>query len=94
MVHRVYPRTHARQRYSDTATRRGRQRAQQLTDGVGLLDFTSRRGAVFAVQGDIEHACAKLFDEFGLQKQTFAHARRRAAVMVANRQHPGERLGT
>ena len=67
---------------------------QDPTFGVRLLNLSARWGAVFAVQGDIQHTGTELLQQFGLQDEALLHARGRAAVVVTHRQHPGARLGT
>ena len=57
-----------------------------------VLGFAADGRAVFAIQGDIEHAHAKLLLHLSLQLQAFAHARFDTAVVIANRQHHRTRL--
>ncbi|GAB2702421.1 hypothetical protein GCM10027195_01020 [Comamonas sediminis] len=55
--------------------------------------FLADGRAVFAVQGHIEHAAAKLFHHLRLQGQALAHAVFNTAVVVADRQCQGPGLG-
>ena len=94
MVYRVHPRTDAGAGQCSLGICQGVKAGQQLAHGVRLFDLAARRGAVFAVQGDVHHTGAKLLQQLSLQDQALLHARGRAAVVVTHRQHPSARLGT
>ncbi len=70
----------------------GRGSQRQFGDQRGMLGLAAHRGAVFAVERDVEHAGAELLGHLGLQRQALAHARFDAAVVVAHRQHDGTGL--
>ncbi len=79
--HRVHPHPHARRH-----RRRQIEALQQLDHQGRVLGLAAYRGAVFAVERDVEHAAAVALAVLGLQRQALAHARRHAAVMVTHRQ--------
>ena len=59
-----------------------------------MIRLATNRGAVFAIQRDIEHAGFEFLRHLGLQRQAFTHAHLDSAVMVAHRQARRSRLGT
>ena len=58
-----------------------------------MLGLAADRGAVLAVERDVEHAGAEFLGHLGLQRQALAHPRLDAAVVVADRQRDGAGLG-
>ena len=56
--------------------------------------FIAHRGSVFAVQRHVKNASAEFLGHLCLQLQALEHARRRTAVVIANRQGGRSRLRT
>ncbi|MNT08458.1 hypothetical protein D3C72_1432010 [compost metagenome] len=84
---RVVDRMHA---HADAHAGLGGQR--ELGDERGMLGLAADRGAVFAVEGDVEHAGAELLRHLGLEREALLHAGFDAAVVVAHRQGHGAGL--
>jgi hypothetical protein len=84
---RVVDRVHA---HADAHAGPGGQR--QLGDQRRMLGLAAHRGAVLAVEGDVEHAGAELLGHLGLEREALLHARLDAAVVIAHRQADGAGL--
>ena len=51
-----------------------------------MVTFATHRGTIFAIQCDVENACAKLLRQLRLQRQALLHTGLDATIMVAYRQ--------
>jgi hypothetical protein len=65
---------------------------RQLGDERGMFGLAAHGSAVFAVEGDVEHAGAELLGHLGLEREALLHARLDAAVVVAHGQRHGAGL--
>jgi len=58
-----------------------------------VLGLGTHGSAVFAIERDVKNARTEFVIQLTLQREAFAHPRLDTAVMVANRQETGLRLG-
>jgi hypothetical protein len=65
---------------------------RQFGDERGMVGLAAHGSAVFAVEGDVEHAGAELLGHLGLEREALLHARFDAAVVVAHGQRHGASL--
>ena len=84
---RMVDRVHA---HADAHAGPGGQR--EFGDERGMLRLAAHGGAVFAIEGDVEHAGAELLGHLGLEREALLHARLDAAVVVAHGQRHGAGL--